>query len=402
MSEYIDNSEKRKGALRDLILDLHAGEDLEEIKARFRKLIGDVTAVEVAQLEQALIDEGLPAEEIKALCDVHVSVFQESLEGEGGLEVAPGHPIHTFRYENFALGEVLKLLAEAMAERLDAEGLDRVRALAKQLAEVEKIYQRKENLLFPFLEKHGVSGPSSVMWGLHDDVRDQMKAFRQALHEGQVGRAKGLFGPLSTALEQMVYKEEHILYPTALKVLSAAEWLAIRDQSDEIGYCLVRPGDEWQPAVEPSAVQETGTHRSLESEGLELDTGALTPDQINLLLAHLPMDVTFVDENDVVRYFSQGRKERIFTRTASIIGRKVQNCHPPSSVHVVTGLLDEFKRGARDVAEFWIPMGGKFVHIRYFALRDAEGKYRGTLEVSQDVAAIRALEGERRLLDEVG
>jgi DUF438 domain-containing protein len=134
------------------------------------------------------------------------------------------------------------------------------------------------------------------------------------------------------------------------------------------------------------------------SSEIPLKTGFLTVEQLDLMLTNLPIDVTFVDENDKVRYFTQG-KERIFTRTAAIIGRDVQNCHPPQSMHVVQKILDEFKAGTKDLAEFWIPMGEAFVHIRYFALRDENGAYKGVIEVSQNVASIRALEGERRLLD---
>jgi hypothetical protein len=132
---------------------------------------------------------------------------------------------------------------------------------------------------------------------------------------------------------------------------------------------------------------------------LSLDVGALTPQEINWMLTHLPVDLTYVDQDDVVRFFSQ-TKERIFPRSPAIIGRKVQKCHPPASVHRVQRILDDFRAGRRDVAEFWIQMQGQFIHIRYFAIRDAEGEYQGTLEVSQDVTHIRALEGERRLLDE--
>ncbi len=400
MSEYISNGPERKKALKALILDLHSGGDLNEIKSRFRALIGDISAVEIAQMEQELIEEGLPAGEVKALCDVHVSVFQEALEGQDSLEMTPGHPIHTFKYENYALGEVLILLEEAVAALPDADALGRVRTFAEQLAQVEKIYLRKENLLFPFLEKHGVSGPSSVMWAIHDDIRAQIRAFRQAIQEGMAERIKELLEPLAGAIRQMCFKEERILYPTALKVLSNAEWMAIRDQGEEIGYCLIRPGDQWQPKVtQPAELPGASSYESGEGEQIKLDVGALTREQIDLLLTHLPVDVTFVDEQDTVRYFSQVA-ERIFTRSAAIIGRKVQNCHPPQSVHVVNRLLDDLRSGERDVAEFWIQMGGRFIHIRYFALRDAEGKYRGVIEVTQDIAPLRKLKGERRLLDE--
>lgn len=400
MSEYIENSQKRKETLKKLILDLHAGGNLEEIKARFQRLIGDVSAVEIAQMEQALIAEGLPAEDVKALCDVHVSVFQESLQGQTSPEMTPGHPVHTFKYENFALGEVLKLMGEAIAALPDPQALERVRVHLDQLSEVTKVYARKENLLFPFLEKHGVSGPSSVMWSLHDDIRAQLRELRRAIEAGDAPQIGILWGPLSQAIGSMFYKEEHILFPTALKVLSDAEWLAIRNQSDEIGYALVRPGDQWQPDVQPEPLPGAKpTYEALYEGQLALDTGALTLQQINLLLTHLPVDITLIDENDTVRYFSQG-PERIFVRTEAIIGRKVQNCHPPHSVHVVNKLLGELKSGKRNVAEFWIQLHGQFVYIRYIALRDAEGHYRGCIEVTQNIAPLRALEGERRLLDE--
>ena len=403
MSEYINNSQKRKDLLKQLILDLHAGVALSEVKTRFQKLIGDVSAVDIARMEQELISEGLPAEEVKALCDVHVSVFQGSLDAQASPEMTPGHPVHTFKYENFAASEALKLLEEAVSALPDQAALARARVFVDQVAEIEKVYSRKENLLFPFLEKHGVSGPSSVMWSIHDDIRAQIKALRQALREGDAAQAKAVFEPMANAMRQMFYKEENILYPTSLKVLSDAEWLAIRDQSDEIGYCLIRPGNVWNPHVEHAAdlpkSHGYGAASAGESSPLPLDTGELTMEQINLLLTHLPVDVTLVDENDNVRYYSQG-KERIFVRTPSIIGRKVQNCHPPHSVHIVNRVLDEMRAGTRNVAEFWIQMAGKFVHIRYFALHNKAGKYRGCIEVTQDLAPLRALQGERRLLDE--
>ncbi len=400
MSEYINNSERRKEALKEMILDLHAGKDVEEVKRRFRELIQGVSAVEIARMEQELIDEGLPAEEVRELCDVHVAVFQEGLEGETTPEMTPGHPVHTFKYENFALGEVIKLLREAVAALPDADALRRAQQFAEQLATVDKVYTRKENLLFPMLEKHGVTGPTSVMWGTHDQIRDQLKAFRQALAEEDAEKAEELWGPLAEAIESMFYKEEHILYPTSLRMLTEAEWAAIRDQSDEIGYALIRPGDAWQPEVTAEEAAPSDAVAVEPGGKIPLDTGALTVEQVNLLLKSLPVDVTFVDENDTVRYFSD-TQERIFVRTPAIVGRKVQNCHPPDSVHIVNRLLDEMRQGKRDSAEFWIHMGEQYVHIRYFALRDDQGAYRGCIEVTQDVAPIQALTGERRLLDEV-
>jgi hypothetical protein len=400
MSELIDNSNKRLAVLRQMILDLHNGVAADQVKARFREQFSRVSAVEIAEMEQQLIADGLPAEEIRALCDVHVSIFQGAIETRDGTPIPPGHPVHTFQYENLAVQGLLTLLEQTMAQLPDPRALTRARIHADQLAEVGKIYTRKENLLFPFLEKHGVTGPASVMWGIQDDIRDQIKALRRALAAGDLALAQQAFPPLAQAIRQMFVKEEQVLYPTALKMLSEAEWAAIYQQSDAIGYCLVRPVSEWRPSLPAEQIPTYAHGYALPPDGqLTLDTGTLSPEQVNLMLTHLPIDITLVDENDTVLYYTEG-KERIFTRTPAIIGRNVRNCHPPASVHVVTRLLDEFRQGKRDSASFWIQMGGKFVHIRYYALRDAEGRYRGTIEVTQDIMPLRALEGERRLLSE--
>ena len=390
---------QRKEELKRLIRDLHRGGNVDDIRRRFSEMLGQVSAEEVARMEQELIAEGLPAEEVRELCDVHVSVFQQSLETEEGQELPPGHPVHTFKYENFAVGQMLELMQEAMAQLPDPDAFRRARTFGEQLSEVDTIYRRKENLLFPFLEKHGVGGPSSVMWGIHDDIRGQIKQLRQALLEGEASRVQELFARADEAIRSMFYKEEHILYPTALKMLSESEWVAIRDQSDEIGYCIIIPGDAWQPAAAPAALPGAVAYEHAPTGELELDTGALTPEQIRMLFNHLPVDVTYVDENDTVRFYSESALGRIFVRTPAVIGRRVQNCHPPHSVHVVNRILEEFRAGERDAAEFWIQMNERFIHIRYFAVRNPAKEYRGALEVVQDITALRALAGERRLLD---
>ncbi len=390
---------RRKEELKSLIRSLHAGEAPAEVRERFGRLIGEVSAEEIARMEQELIDEGLPAEEVTRLCDVHVSIFREALH-EDGQSLPPGHPVHTFKYESFSLTQLLELMRDAVSHLPDAEALRRARAFMDQVAEVDKIYLRKEQLLFPFLEAHGVSGPSSVMWATHDQIRAQITDLRAALAAGDGPHAQELFAAVDAAMRSMFYKEEHILYPTSLKVLSEAEWLAIARQSDAIGYCLIRPGDDWHPEVEPARMPgATATAQSPAGE-LELDTGLLTAEQIRLLFCHLPVDITFVDENDIVRFYSESILGRIFSRTPAAIGRKVQNCHPPASVHVVNRLLGEFRAGRRNVAEFWITLGGRMVHIRYLAVRDAQNAYRGVVEVVQDLTPLRALTGEHRLLDE--
>jgi DUF438 domain-containing protein len=393
MSEYINNRSKRKEALKDVIRQLHAGKTVDEVKAEFAALLREVDGGDIAKIEQALIAEGLPETEIKRLCDVHVAVFRESLDAQEEPVSAPGHPIDTFRTENEAAAKVL----DALEGAIRASDWAKVRQGLAKLREYDRHYLRKENVLFPFLEKHGFTGPSSVMWAIHDDIRAGWKNLSELLaDEPDAAQVAEVFEPLATAIREMVYKEENILFPAALEKLTPEEWAEIRAQEAEVGYCYAEPVSAWTTsAAAPQAAEPTPAAGNL----LPLSTGALTLQQVDWLLTNLPVDVTYVDANDEVRFFS-ATKERIFPRSPAIIGRKVQKCHPPASVHRVQCILDDLRAGRRDEAEFWIQMGGRFIHIRYFAIRGEQGVYQGTLEVSQDVTRIRALEGERRLLDD--
>ena len=271
----------------------------------------------------------------------------------------------------------------------------------EQLSEINIHYTRKENQLFPMLEAHHFTGPSQVMWSIHDDIRAHMKEAREAFASNDAAQTVSSLQEAIKAIRDMVYKEEHILFPTSLDMLTDSEWIKVKEGEADIGFAWVTPDEGWpdeilkeveEAAPEPKTVVEDV------AGALGLDTGRMTLDQINLMLTHLPVDLTFVDENDRVAYYSEG-PERIFPRSPAIIGREVRNCHPPSSVHMVNQILDAFKSGSRDTAEFWIELGGKFIYIRYFAVREANGQYRGTLEVSQDLTKIRKLEGQQRLLD---
>jgi DUF438 domain-containing protein len=221
-----------------------------------------------------------------------------------------------------------------------------------------------------------------------NDIREELKRFRALLEqEYPLGvTVESRFNEVARKVSDMVYKEEKVLIPETLSFFTEEDW---QQMADEIAGKISKP---------PAQVSNYFYNTAPQTNGIPLSTGALTAEQIDLLLTNLPVDVTFVDENDQVRYFTQG-KERVFTRTAAIIGRNVQNCHPPQSVHIVQKIIEEFKAGTRDEAEYWIQMRGAFVHIRYFALRSEDGAYKGIIEVSQDVTGIRALEGEKRLLD---
>ena len=393
----------KKEILKGIIRDLHAGGDVSALQARFAALVKDVSGAEIGAMEQEIIDEGMPETEVRRLCDLHVRVFESALEAHLAPETEPGHPLHTLADENKALLDLVArtraVLDELQAGSLPAASAPaRLAPLVEELAQVEKHYLKKENQLFPRLEAKGVSGPPKVMWAVHDDIRAHLKDLRMALDRGDTGLAVRAGRMVLQEMADMVGKEEKVLFPMVLEVLDADDWIRVKKGEEEIGYAWIPPAPAWPASGQGLSAGEPAPAPEARAGAIRLDTGRLTPEQINLMLTRLPVDVSFVDENDTVAYYS-ATPERIFPRTPGVIGRKVQNCHPPKSLGIVERILKSFKAGERDSAEFWIDLHGKFVHIRYFALRDAAGAYKGTLEVSQDVTAIRALRGERRLLD---
>jgi uncharacterized protein len=263
------------------------------------------------------------------------------------------------------------------------------------LLDIDKHYSRKENLIFPYLETYGIYGPTNNMWRINDFIRDAIKDARKklSLYNGDKQTVIEVLKFVIQEVTTMIYREENILFPMALNNFTEDEWVKIARESDEIGYCLIAPTEVWKP--ERHALEEKAI-----SEGfIKMETGLLSLKQLELLLNHLPVDLTFIDQDDVVRYFSHG-KERIFARTKAVIGRTVQNCHPPRSVHVVEELLADFKAGRKDTEDFWIKFRDKYVYIRYFAIRDESGKYIGTLEFTQNIDPIKAIEGEKRIMSE--
>ena len=418
MSELIDHGGlSRKDLLKHLILQLHVGEAPAQVQRQLVRMLGQVPYGLVVEVEQELIADGMPTEEVTRLCHLHGAAL------EGALDVAaqvapPGHPVQVFQRENAALVGELDGLADAAA-RLDAlpdgapagEPMLAVRARVNALADVEKHYLRKEHLLFPYLEKHGITGPPKVMWAKHDEARALLRGALDALAAGASGAAEArsvvalAVRPAAQAIRDMIRREEDILLPMSLDTLDELEWWEIARQSAEVGFCLVEPEAEWRP---PSAPAEEDAPAA-EGSRIRLPTGSFTVRELEALLDALPVDMTFVDADDRVRYFSHGR-ERVFARSRAILGRKVQHCHPPSSVDTVERILEAFRSGARDRAAFWIERrpaprgdgspgtGGRFVHIEYVAMRDSAGTYLGCLEVTQDLTGKRALTGEQRLL----
>lgn len=405
MSEVIDNRAQRIRTLKAIIKKLHAGADSGEVRESLKQLVRQTDASEIMAMEQELIAEGMPVREIQSMCDLHSQVTREVLVQVSPSGVIPGHPVDTMRRENVALTEAVDRMQSAMKRIQDCQdGTDANAALfdwrqaLNDLHDVDKHYQRKEHLFFSCLERHGINGPSKVMWGKDDEFRARLKDLDSALRQpgGTLADWKALATTKGAAaaagVREMIYKEENILLPMCLSQFTADEWDEIWTASPRYGWCLVAPREGYRPSG-PAKQEQTSP-----SGGIQLPTGILSLDQLTAIFSTLPVDLTFVDADDRVAFFSEG-PARVFARSRAIVGRKVQNCHPPRSVDVVDRILSDFREGRQNVAEFWIDFKGRFVHIRYFAVRGETGSYLGTLEVTQDVGSIRALQGERRLLE---
>jgi len=480
MSEYfmIDNDKQQK--LQNIILKLHQGASVAEVKKEFATLIQGVSAAEVAQMEQALIDNGMPVEEIQHLCEVHVEVFKASLDKEKISSKVPGHPVQTMLEENNAARVRLRALKKAvLAWRFGLGQKEKVLAALDDMSKIIVHYTRKENQLFPYLEKKEFTGPSRVMWGKHDEIRALFKEARRKVEQNDPS-AIGSLHPLAGKIRRMIFMEEHILIPEAVRRLSDEEWAHIRMGEDAIGFAWIRPGAVYdpylviagavsakpQPAVaspagraEPASATRNAARSELaagagasgaelvpgaaaagaelvpgaaaagaelvpgaaatdaelvpgaaaagavpqpspvlSSDLVELATGKVPAALLSAALTAMPVDISIVDAKDTVVYYSDS-PDRIFPRSPAVIGRSVQNCHPQKSVATVNRILDAFRKKEKTRARFWLEMGGRFILIEYRALYDAVGDYIGTLEFSQDLTELRALQGQHRLLD---
>lgn len=399
MSENINNREYRKNVIKEIIKELHDGKTVDDVKERFDKTFQGVSASEISEAEQALVMEGLPITEIQRLCDVHAAVFKgtiEEIHQSDDPTRIPGHPAFVMNRENRRLEVIIKELVEPyLSDLTSQDNLHNLKAGLKELEKIDLHYSKKENLMFPYLEKYGVTAPPQVMWGVDDEIRAALKEVQGILEAGidEEEEFKEKVKDLTLRIEEMIFKEENILLPMLVEQLTQDEWVTIKEESGEIGY-LIDKIPEWNPSRE----SRKEVKKQIEEPGsIILPSGVLNVDELTALLNTLPFDITFVDKDDVVKYFSQG-KERIFARTKAVIGRKVENCHPPASVKIVEQIVEDFKSGKKDHEDFWIDMKDQYVLIRYFAVRNEEGEYLGVLEVSQNIKPIQEITGEKRLV----
>lgn len=401
-------SASKKRMLKEAIKRLHAGASSQEVKEKFKEVLKDTKPEDIARIEQELVKEGMPREELQRLCDVHLAVFGEQVQDQE-LHIPSGHPIGILLEEHRVLleraerlGTLVKMIGEACDSVYVGDALTELQSLVKDFQDSEKHYLREENVLFPTLEKHGVTEPPAIMWMEHNRIREIKKKLHDLVEKWNTmpyadfkPRLSEAAEPFCNVLPDHFFKENNILFPTALQVVTDKEWEEVRTEFDEIGYPSFTPAHvlvAFQVArLEPKEVGPS-------ADALQFETGSLSKEEVEAILDTLPVDISFIDKNDRVKYFNKAEK-RIFVRTKAVIGRSVQLCHPQKSVHIVNRIVEAFTAGEKDAAEFWITMNNRLVHIRYFAVRDKNGKYLGTMEVTQDLTDLKKIEGEKRLLD---
>jgi len=310
--------------------------------------------------------------------------------------LSEGHPVSVYFQER----EIIIGLLEEITTVDSKVEFQKYTNIFNQLQTIEKRFARKENQLFPFLEKKGWNGPSQGMWSFHDNLREQFRLLRKNMDAKQFDKIQTNTPFLVEGIYRLMGVEENVLFPNALELLAEEDWISMRKGEEEIGWMLAEtpapfPKEEY---IHPS---EDFTKRemtfSLENTS-HYDEGYMTVEQVNLLLRTMPLDLTFVDENDKVIFYNRG-EERVFPRSAGIIGREVKFCHPPKSVGTVLKIIESFKNGTQNEASFWINFKERLIYIRYFAVRDANKNYKGVIELSQDITDIKKIEGEQRLLD---
>lgn len=395
MSEFTNHKETRVKQLVELFNGILKGENLGQLVAENQQLIESTVPADVILVVDRLVLMKIPMDDLKRginkLLNLLYKTISECPYYPPAKEGFIGCLVENNRILDERLQEIRPLIREINKSPESAE----LRNLLKErFLEIEKFsnyYLIKENILFPVIEKYVPEYRClSVMWSFHDDIKRNLKLIIEQL--GSLVFDLKVFNRLSGDLFFNIYaikfREERILYPLVEEMIPEKELNVLFKESSEIGF----------PFYQPGFITENTKSENPEENLVDLETGKLTVEQIKLLFNHLPVDITFVDENDKVVYFSSPKK-RIFPRSKAVIGRDVHNCHPPESVHVVEEIVKSFRTGKKDVASFWINMKGTKLLIQYFAIRDEQGNYRGVAEVSQEIGEIQNLTGEKRLLD---
>lgn len=397
----------RAEQLRSYIERLDQGESLESVQEDFKKAFSAVTPLEIATAEQSLIQGGVPTSKVQSLCDVHSALFHDHIaqmkqeteacanlcddEVVANLTAIPGHPLFVLVMENRAIESHLDAIEGALADLADSpqeEGVQRVKQMLVTLKEIDKHYNKKADLLYNVLEEHGVVGPSEVMWGVDKEIRDEVSRLARVLSSENLKDEKPFIQAVFQRIREMFFKEENILFPLTAQFFTDAQWALIYKDFDEFGYCLLDGAlvPKWRECPSFTLEEQAPTL----SEGkIQLPTGEFTVPQLIAVLDALPIDITFVDAEDKVRFFTN-KGERAFPRPMSALGREVYKCHSPKTVEIVRTLIDDLKARRKTQQDIWLEKNGRTILVRYIGVYDANEQYLGVIETSENMSPHRA------------
>lgn len=433
--------EQRIDILKNILLDLHNGASAESVQEQFNQHFTGVSALEISMMEHELMssDTGITFEDVMSLCNIHANLFKGAI---ADVEVADmdqeGHPVYVFKQENLALRAALlriRRIIDQYEQTEDAELKDQLlQGLTRQfdlLGQFENHYTRKEKVFFPIMERYGHDAPPKVMWGVDDEIRDLFKTARKTLATGDIAATKAHFETFAKEFEEMMFKEEAILLMILLEIFTQDDWLQVAADSDAYGYAIVKPTAKWVPhrvsfgeiaeqkdassapqasdpnvrVIDTPEGQFTISFTPKEPTTSVLDpaspqpfgNGYLTLEQANLILNHLPLELTFVNKDDIFQYYNDSHpvEEMIFKRTPSQIGRNVELCHPPKIVDKVKKIFELLRSGQKNEVTMWFKKDEEtFVYVVYKAVRDQEDQFQGVLEYVQNIQPYRELDSD--------
>mgnify|MGYP002747478945 CR=1 FL=1 len=397
-----EDTQSRQGRLRGFIERLSSGEELESVRKDFVKEFAHVEAQEIMEAEQTLIKGGMPITEVQRLCDVHSALFHGAVDAPPGalshdeihaqaasvnpddIDALPeAHPLSILRAENRAL----ETLLDTIEGELDgAKRTDEMLKHFLALGDLRMHYIKKEELLMPLLYDYGVTGPSQVMWGIDDEMKRELAMIIKALKADAetLPMYEARIRALVQRLREMIFKEEKILFPLSLRYFTQMEWYRCYHDLPDMGISFGVPIPAWAEA-QPWLDQEAERLARSQADGkLQFPTGELSMEQLTTILQLLPVDITFIDKDDVVRFFTN--EGQVFTRPMSALGRDVMNCHPPEIIPVVRNLIADFKAKKRTQMIVHRYIRERPIRVHYQAMYDKAGEYIGTVEFVTDHA----------------
>ena len=392
---FQENEEERNRKLKMMIMRLNQGEDLEAVRADFVREFESVSVHDIVKAEQGLIDDGIPMQEVQKLCDLHSALFHGKTEAEIWAEeekqaeesmdgnVPEGHPVDVLRRENIALEKILDHALSA----LEAEDVYVLLDDLKTLRKIGILYSKKESILMPMLLHHGITGPNDVMWGVDDEIKAEVARLAQKLTADNFSVEREALDAVINRMKEMIYKEENIFFPLCIEHLTDEEWLDAYRELPEMGFVFINDAPKWKYGEEALVKRQSTVPDTMEDGILYFPGGKLTMAQLNGLFKVLPIDITFIDEEDINRFFTNEGK--VFSRPLSALDRSTYECHPERVKPMVKKLLDDFKSGVQNYMEVWTPNEDHPVRVIYAAVRDEKGNYLGAAELVEDFTAVK-------------